>query len=206
MSYDVAKRRAALAAFFQSTGLKEYPIERAAGIGQGTIRAFRIGRSASMTDESWTRIAVAATEKLGRLVTAAELQGEAKSATVPITSRVGAGEQVFPIDGDLPLGYVEAPAGVSTREAFQVDGDSMRPLYGPRDLLFPGRHQRDPASLIGRIVVAQVRNGPRAVKLLQRGSRKGSWNLVSVNPAHAMMEDQTLDWVAMIAAAIYAPP
>ena len=81
----------------------------------------------------------------------------------------------------------------------------MRPLYGPRDLLFPGRHRREPSQLVGRIVAAQVANdGPRCVKLLMRGTRKDRWNLQSVNPAHRTMEDMHLEWVALIAAAIYA--
>jgi hypothetical protein len=204
MSYNPAAKRRALSEFIRSNHLSEYRLEKAARIGQGTIGKFVKGVTLSMTDESWVKLAAGAMELLGRRVTVEELMGE-MIGPVPITSRIGAGEQVHPVQMDLPLGYVSPPPGVMTTEAWQVDGDSMRPLYGPRDLLFPGRHRREPSQLVGRIVAAQVANdGPRCVKLLMRGSRKDRWNLQSVNPAHRTMEDMQLEWVALIAAAIYA--
>jgi hypothetical protein len=203
MSYDANKRRAALRSFLSDTGLKEYPLEVEAGVGPGTIRAFEGGRTKTMTDETYSKLAAAATKMLGRMVTVAQMQGEGKLSTVPISSRIGAGARVYPIDGDHPLGYVEVPKGVAATEAWQVDGDSMRPLYGPRDLLFPSSKRRDPAALVGRIVGAQIIGGLRTVKVLRRGTRKGRWTLESVNPEHASLEDQQLEWVALIAAAIY---
>jgi phage repressor protein C with HTH and peptisase S24 domain len=203
MAYDPNKVRAALRSFLSSTGLKEFPLEQAAEVGAGTIRAFLGARTRAMTDETWNKLASAATKKTGRLVTAAELRGENRPLTVPISSRIGAGERVFPIEGDAPLGYVDLPRGVDAAEAWQVEGDSMRPLYGPKDLLFPSAKRRPPEQLINRIVGAQIVDGQRVVKLLMRGTRKGRWNLVSVNPFHPPLADQQLEWVAKIAAAIY---
>lgn len=204
MSYNPAAKRRSLSEFIRSNNLSEFRLEKAARVGQGTIGKFVKGVTLSMTDESWVKLAAGAQDLLGRTVTVEELMGE-MTGPVPITSRIGAGEQVFPVQMDLPLGYVAPPPGVVTTEAWQVDGDSMRPLYGPRDLLFPGRHRRAPAQLVGRIVAAQVADdGPRVVKLLVRGTQKDRWNLQSVNPAHRTMEDQRLEWAALIAAAIYA--
>lgn len=204
MSYDAIRARAALSKFMAAAKLKEFPLEQAAGVAEGTIRAFRTGRTHSMTEETYVRLASAATEKLGRTISAAMLRGEGLFRQVPIVSRIGAGEEVFPFDGDGPIGWVDVPNGVDVTEAWQVDGDSMRPLYGPRDLLFPSTRRRDPLSLIGRIVGAQVKDGPRVVKQLQRAQRKNRFNLVSVNPAHATLEDRQLEWVALIAVAIYS--
>lgn len=208
MAYNVNKRRHALAAFIKDNkgkGISEFALEKKAGIGQGTLGKFLKGVTQSMTDESWAKVAVAAGDILERHITVAQMQGEEGPRQVPISSMIGAGERVFPIQMDLPLGYVYPPPGVAATEAWQVDGDSMRPLYGPRDLLFPGK-PREPNLLIGRIVAAQVANdGPRVVKILQRGTQRRRWNLVSVNQAHRTMEDQALEWVAIIAAAIYAP-
>lgn len=196
-AFDPATRRRALRAFMQDRGLKVLPWCSAAGLSEGTLRNFLAGKSDSLSDRSYELLAEAANTPV------AVLRGDSPpNRLVRITSRIGAGEQVFPIDGDAVLGAVEAPAGVKASEAFEVDGDSMRPLYGPRDLLFP-RQPRPPQELLGRIVAAQIRNGPRVVKQLARGSRKNRWNLVSVNPAHPVLEDCDLETVAAIGAAVY---
>ncbi|HZQ01391.1 MAG TPA: S24 family peptidase [Reyranella sp.] len=204
-SYNAAERRRTLQSFIDTHELEVQTWTKSAGMSESVVRHFLAGRSASMSDKTYARLAAGASELLGREVVAAELRGDPGAPRwVPISSRVGAGEVVFPIEGDADLGRTPVPPGADADEAFQVDGDSMRPLYGPRDVIFPSRQHREPALLVGRIVVAQIKDGARLVKQLQRGSRRDRWNLVSINPAHPTLEDQRLEWVARIAAAIYA--
>ncbi len=202
MSYDRRSALAALDNFQRITRLKDYPWELASKVGGGTLRRFRNGKTHSLNSETYDKLAAGASKLRGVEHTAAEIRGEIPiRLVVPIRSRVGAGEFVFPIDGDV-LGYTEVPAGVEAEECLQVDGDSMEPVYRHRDLLFP-RAPRKPTELVGRIVAAQIKNGPRVVKILQKGSARGRWTLVSVNPLHEPIKDCELETVAAIGAAIY---
>jgi phage repressor protein C with HTH and peptisase S24 domain len=117
---------------------------------------------------------------------------------VPIRSYVGAGEQVIPIEEDSLIDFVPAPPGMEQAEATLVRGRSMVPLYHDGDVLFHRRLELDPARLRDEVVVAQVRDGRRYVKLLRPGSRKGLFTLVSINPDHKPIRDQALAWVAPI--------
>ena len=74
----------------------------------------------------------------------------------------------------------------------------MTPLYHDGDRLFHRRLEEDPSRFRGEIVVAQVRDGKRFVKLLERGSKRNRFTLSSVNPAFEPLVDQILDWVGPI--------
>lgn len=203
MSYDRRSALAALENFQRVTKLKDYPWEMASKVGAGTLRRFRNGKTHSLNSETYDKLAAGASKLRGVEHTAAEIRGEIPiRLVVPIRSRVGAGEFVFPIDDDSNLGYAQVPPGVEAEECLQVDGDSMEPVYHHRDLLFP-RAIRKPTELIGRIVAAQIKNGPRVVKILRKGTARGKWTLESVNPLHEPIKDCELETVAAIGAAIY---
>jgi phage repressor protein C with HTH and peptisase S24 domain len=119
-------------------------------------------------------------------------------ALVPVRSYVGAGDEIFPIEGDAPIDWVPAPPGMEAAEATEVRGNSMRPLYHDGDLLFHSRLNTDFAAYQGEAVVAQVKGGKRLVKLLQTGSKRGRYTLESVNPAYDHLTDQQLDWIGPI--------
>jgi phage repressor protein C with HTH and peptisase S24 domain len=119
--------------------------------------------------------------------------------TVPVRSYVGAGDEVFIIPEDeQPIDWVEPPPGMEGAEATIVRGRSGMPLYHDGDVLYHRRVVHDPIAFRGEVVVAQVKNGRRFVKLLERGKRKGLFNLVSINPAFPPLEDQHLDWIGPI--------
>lgn len=199
MATDQRQRRAALKAFMDTHQLKPFPLSTAAGRSEGQLRGFLAARSRTMTDAAWEDLARGASKLLGRTVSAAEMRGEAGALVeIPVRSFVGAGDEVTPIDEDGPIDYTAAPPGLTDGEATEVRGRSMMPLYHHGDLLFHRRIVTDPARWKDEVVVAQVRNGKRFVKLLQPGSRRGRWRLVSVNPAFETLEDQQLDWVGPI--------
>lgn len=72
MSYDPEQARSALAAFKKSTGLKDAPWEKASGVGSGTIRKFEKGPNQSMGPATYSKLAVGASELLGRRVLVSE--------------------------------------------------------------------------------------------------------------------------------------
>lgn len=198
MSYDPRRLRQGLAQFLKDNGLKELPLEEEAGVGAGTIRAFKNGRTQSMTAETWDRLAGAASRKLKRTVSTGEIRGEVTAVIeVPLTSYLGAGDEIFPIAGDEPIDYVPAPPGMIGAEATEVRGRSMIPLYHPGDRLFHRRVEIDPSRWLDEVVAVQVRSGKRYVKLLRKGAR-GRFTLESFNPAFPVMENQQLDWVGPI--------
>lgn len=205
--HNAAARRRALQAFIDRYEIEVQTWTKASGMSESVVRHFLAERSGSMSDRTYSRLAQGASllpELQGRTVEPAELRGEAPAINmVPVASKVGAGEQVYPIDGDSPFEMVAAPPGIAAHEAIEVDGDSMRPMYGPKDTLFPTAQTTEFSRYLNKVVIVQVRGGPRLVKLLKRGSSKGRFDLESINPAHPVIQDQVLEWVAPIGAAVY---
>lgn len=199
MADPAVKRRAAISAFMKRTGLKVTPWEKEAGVSEGALRAFLKGRSKTITDDTLLKLAEGAGELLAQTVTVADIMGDKPSLVeIPVRSFVGAGDEIIPVPEDGPIDYVPAPPGMEDAEATEVRGRSMLPLYRDGDLLFHRRMEGDPTRYRDDVVVAQVRNGKRYVKLLLPGSKRGRFTLVSVNPAFPPLEDQLLDWVGPI--------
>ena len=200
MAYDKRKATAALAAFQQSTGLKDFPWERASSVGEGTLRKFRSGSARSMSDETYEKLAAGASDLLGRKIAPARLRpGPVTDVELPIRSYVGAGDEVVaPIDGDGPIDYVTAPPDLAEGEVLEVRGRSMLPAYEHGDLLFHRFMDPDPRELVGKLVVAKLKDGRRFVKVLLAGTRRGRFTLASLNPSFAPMEDQASEAVARI--------
>ena len=197
---SISQRKAALKAFLAANpGLKKAPWEKASGLSEGTVRGF-LNRANTMTDDTYEKLAAGAAEILGRDVKAAELRGEAPSdAKVPVRSYVGAGGEVIAIEDQEPIDWVPAPPGMENAEATEVRGNSMRPLYHDGDLLFHIRRiDIDLGEYEGEVVVTQVKDGGRLVKILKPGSRRNRFTLESVNQAFDPIHDQQLDWIGPI--------
>jgi hypothetical protein len=72
----VNQRRAALLAFMEANpSIKKAQWERASELSEGTIRGF-LKRAATMTDETYEKLAAGASKLLGRMVRASELRGD----------------------------------------------------------------------------------------------------------------------------------
>lgn len=198
MTYDWRKARAALASFQAETGLQDFPWEKASGVGEGTLRRFRKGQNRSMGPSTYAKLATGAAQLLGRPVNPAQLRGEASLLRlVDVLGKVGAGAQVLPFAADGPIDQVEAPPRFEDGVALIVEGDSGAPMFHDGDVLFIGAGRRDVSAFIGKVAVVQVKGGPRLVKVILRG-RKGTYDLLSINPAAGVLTDQPIAEVAAI--------
>lgn len=200
MAYDKRKAVAALAAFQESTGLKDHPWEVASKVGEGTLRKFRDGAGRSMSGETYEKLAAGATKKLGRDFTAAHIRGEVPmDIMLPVASFVSAGDEAaFPVDGDPPFDWEKAPPGMKEGEVLEVRGRSMLPVFKSGDRLFHTFLTLDFKRLYGELVIAKLKDGRRFVKVLEPGSKRNRYTLSSFNPAYSPLEDQELAAVAEI--------
>lgn len=122
-------------------------------------------------------------------------------ASVEITHLVGAGDQVFPISGDAPLGYIKSPPGFEDGGAVAIRGDSARPLYDDQDLLFYKAWEPPPTSprhIPIRPVIVELVDGRSLLKRLMPGTKKGRFHLVSINPAVPPIYDVEIKAIAHI--------
>ncbi len=203
-AFNPEQRRRVLREFMQQRGLNTYAWATEAGISEGTIRNFLKGGehgSDSLSDRTYELLARAAD------VQVSDLRGEKPAAAaaddddekVAIRSFVGAGDEIISLgDDEPPIGYTAAPPGLDMVEATEVRGLSMLPLYRPGDLLFHHRMAIDPLELRDEVAVMQTKGRKRYVKLIQPGTKKGTFRLVSINPLYPPIEDQVLAWVAPI--------
>lgn len=214
---DNDRARRAFARFLKTHNLSGRGISVAAGLSSSAASQFIQGNARSPKADTLRAFARAASDLLGRPITPAELVGE-KAAIAPPPARpheddqpmtpvahyVGAGDQVFLLDGDdSPVDYIPAPPGFERDKgaAVQVRGESMRPLFEPGDLLF-FRQRRDPPRKVedipDRPVIVQVEDGPLYVKRLLPGTRRGRFHLLSINPLTPILHDQPVESFAVI--------
>lgn len=123
-----------------------------------------------------------------------------KGASIEITHSVGAGDQVFPVPGDSPLGYITAPPGYENGGAVAIRGDSGRPLFDDTDLLFFKTWEPPPSprKLPRRPVIIELEDGRSFLKVLMPGTRKGAYHLLSINQAVAPIYDVVVTAIARI--------
>jgi phage repressor protein C with HTH and peptisase S24 domain len=105
MDFDAQRRREALHAFMQRTGLKKTPWETASDLGEGTLRKFleSTADDRSLTDRTYSMLAEGASKLLERRVSIAELQGgdrivndSARLSTEPHATLDGRQKLLFP--------------------------------------------------------------------------------------------------------------
>lgn len=203
MVYDPQQRRRALAAFMQRHALKALPWSKAAAVAQSIIPNFLGGRSETLTDATYQKLATGANKLLNvDWISAAVLQGaQVAQDSVAIVGKVGAGAEIFAFDDSIKgagIGEVERPPGIAgSIVAVQVEGDSMLPAYRDQDILFYTRDGADDWTRhVGDECVVKVHDGRVFVKVLKRGGKKGHATLSSYNATD--IEDVRIDWAAPI--------
>jgi hypothetical protein len=197
--YNAESRRRVLQAFIDRNRLKVQTWTKSSGMSESVVRHFLEGRSESMSDRTYARLAAGASKLLERQIDSSALRGEPPPPVeIPIHHYIGAGDEVHPIDGDSPFDYTEAPPGFETGAAGIVRGDSMRPIFEPGDVLFWRLLERPPTEPPKRAVIVKVKDGPLFVKKLLPGTRKGYHYLLSVNPNTPVLADQPVEAIARI--------
>ena len=196
-AFNPQLRRRTLRAFMQTHSLTVNGWATSAGLRESTLRNFLNGDSESMSDRSYELLAAA------RGVPVSVLRGEVPAAPpaerIPVRSYVGAGDEIVSLsDDEEPIDWTAPPPGLEDAEATQVRGTSMQPLFRDGDLLFHRRMTIDPLLLRDEIAVMQTKGRKRFVKMIQPGSKKGTFRLVSFNPLFPPIEDQVLTWVSPI--------
>jgi hypothetical protein len=74
MAFDADQRRAALRLFMANENVKIGPWEQEARLGDGTLRKFMNGTTNTLTDQTYSRLADAASRMRGRSIDVQELQ------------------------------------------------------------------------------------------------------------------------------------
>ncbi len=133
----------------------------------------------------------------GWLLTGNEASSEA--VQIRVDGRVAAGR-----DGDFyEMGYPEdAETVVFDPErifiALDIEGDSMSPRYKAKEKVLFGYRHDDPSNLLRQEVFVQLKTGEKLFKILREGSRKGLWDLYSINPAYDPIRDVEIEWAAPV--------
>lgn len=124
----------------------------------------------------------------------------AGTATVPIVGYVGAGAEIFSMDDYAKgAGLDDAPApptSTGNEVALVVRGDSMYPAYHDGDVIYYNEHADTEDKFLGRECVVRLADGRTMIKMVMRGSRLGSYTLLSHNAQP--ITDIALDWAARV--------
>jgi hypothetical protein len=198
MSFDPKRRRAALAKFLKGAELHILPLAKTAGLGEATVRGFLAGRTRTLSDETYERLADAASRMLRRRVLAGELRGE-KPAGRPVTVGhcIKPGDHIVALDDGDPALVIIAPPGCEEGHAAVVQGDHESPAYENGDVVFWSTEEEKP-SPSRRLVVARLKTGERLLKKILPGTMAGLFHLISVNPATPPLVDQEVEAISRV--------
>lgn len=101
--------------------------------------------------------------------------------TIKLGGQIGAGQEIHLFDDNESHETVSSEIATADARAFEVKGDSMRPLALEHDYIFVGPERRDIAALIGCECAVLLDDGRRFFKVIENGSKKGLYNLISYN-------------------------
>jgi len=101
--------------------------------------------------------------------------------TVPMRGYVGAASAFTPF-GDIYDEIQTTFKPEPTTEAVMLDGNSMEPAFPHGTLIFYSVMDEHVERYVGRVCIAQLADGRVLFKILNKGSRFGVFNLVSLNP------------------------
>lgn len=167
-------------------------LSRKAGLGDTYVNDV-LARGYKPTVENFIAIAEAAGVSPAWL-----LQGDEQSTIkIPMIGIVAGGEKWTPVQGKS--GVLDFDSKGYDLIEVEVRGNDMAPAFRDQDLLIGQRHSgRFLQNLVGLDCIAYTTKGVGYVKILQKGSRPGVFNLRSYNPAAPDVENVALEWAAPI--------
>jgi hypothetical protein len=199
MIFDPRQRRAALHNFLVTHKIRPYPLVQAAGLSESVVRGYLAGRSSSITDKNYEKLAEAASALLGRRVTADELRGEITQRTdLAIDAYLGTDSTILDYSGTEPVRYVKAPDDLADGGALMVKDSAGLPMFEAGDVLIWAKPDSDVTPALGKIAVVQIKNGPRVLRRLMRGRGRYRYHLLAINSSTPPLEDRLVLSVAPI--------
>lgn len=183
--------------------LTQAQLSKKIGVSQGTISKW-INEGHAPNKRQWDAVLKFAS-RYPRL--RAMVKDGIQQSFVPLMGRVGGGAEIEPDFEQVPpdgLDQIELPFPVrGDVVAFRVEGESMRPAYRDGDVvLVRGEQLRDTDDFIGKEVAVRTVDGKRYLKELQRGQRRGQYDLYSHNAT--VITGARIAWVGEICAVVKA--
>lgn len=125
--------------------------------------------------------------------------GEQNGHKVRLMGFIGAGQAIEPLPGGESFEDIDAPPGAPDgAEAAIVRGGSMYPLLRDGFMLVWWRWTPDPSPHIGELCFCKTTDGGRLVKIIEPGTKRGHWNLVSLAAGYEPMRNVRLEGVAPV--------
>lgn len=174
-------------------GLTMKALSKKAGLAESALHDYlKRGRAPSV--DNFIAIAHAAGVTPAQL-----LQGDDRFIQkVPLIGTVSTGETWKATEAAKPQA-VEFELGDYDVITLEVRGDGMAPAYRDQDVLFCHRRTgRFLQNLIGLDCVIRTTKGENYLKILQAGTRPGTFNLRSYNPVVKDIPNVSIEWAAPI--------
>lgn len=172
----------------EARDLSQQQLSRLTGVPQSVIDRIERGQV------KWSKHTSALETFLGLI--------ETNRFMVPVVGYIGAGAEIFPIDDHAKgdgMDHIPAPPGIVNGIALIVKGDSMWPRFMDGDIVVLDKTQLALDSLLGETCYVQLVDGRCFLKIIQKGTVPGHWNLISHNapPIDNVMIDRAFPvaWV-----------
>lgn len=169
---------------------------RALGVKLPTYYGHENGAKGTFRNDAAARYARKFKVNLEWLLTG---KGPMRAATeAPVLGYVGAGAEVLPID-DHELGAALDTIDVSVPQdvvALIIRGESQYPLKDGWVVLYSRDYDGVPDSVVGKLCVVKVHEGPTLLKTVRRGRTQKFYTLESWNAP--LREDTRLDWASPV--------
>jgi transcriptional regulator with XRE-family HTH domain len=130
---------------------------------------------------------------------------DAQVGMVRLSGKIGAdpsGTVLFAESDELDEWVPIPPGGSQKDSALEVAGHSMRGVADDGAIIYYSSPRTPSDDYLGEVVVCEVETGERLVKRMLRGSRRGLYDLESVNGD--TRRDEKLHWIAEITSIV--PP
>ncbi|MFT9095171.1 MAG: LexA family transcriptional regulator [Gluconobacter cerinus] len=180
-------------AAMQATGLDASNLARQAKIAPSTLTRLLNGKAKNALSAR-TMLKISQISKIPTAI----LQPEEKKKLSPLFGYVGAGDKVYPFDGEDPVDWVESPIWEDRDTcALLVKGDSMFPAYWEGDIVFFEKEKPYcPSDILFDECIVKLRSGELYLKRVQPGRSSDRFTLISYNASPIM--DADIEWASPV--------